>query len=495
MKFLEILSKINYRSLRGSSNPDILGLSEDSRTVRKGDLFFARKGSKSQGYSFVHEAIEKGASAIVTDQDIESGLVPVVYVESVLEAEAQISNVFYNFPSRSLLLVGVTGTNGKTTFTYLLESIAQKMGWKVGVIGTVNYRFPVPNTHELEILSAPNTTPNALEINRILNLFIERNVDLAIMEVSSHALALGRVSGIEFDGAIFTNLTQDHLDFHLNMESYFLSKLKLFKGMTDIPKKNKLKKFSVVNLDDSYGQRIIDSAKTSVITYGEKISSGLRLLNFSLSSTGTQIDLSWMNQSISLPIKLVGKHNVYNALAVIATAFALGIPDDKIWDGLKEIKIIPGRLESIDCGQTFSVFVDYAHTEDALRNVLNALKPLTKNRLITVFGCGGDRDRSKRPLMGQTAVELSDWVIITSDNPRSEDAKKIALDIEVGIHRVGNQSYEVILDRAEAIQKALKMAKKNDTVLIAGKGHETYQIYANETIHFDDREVIRNYLK
>ncbi len=500
MKLSQLLRQAAVPAQPLETDPDIKGISEDSRTVESDYLFFTRKGVKTSGFVHLKEAIDRGARAVVSEEAVSNlpANIPLVLVPSVAESQPRIANAFYGNPSKSLTVVGVTGTNGKTTFTFLLESIVLSNGSKAAVIGTVNYRLPRKDAAGMEILPAPNTTPNALDLQKILNELNQRTTDIVVMEVSSHALALGRVNGIEFDGAVFTNLTQDHLDFHGTMENYFDAKAKLFSSLRVEPKDlnghGKMKKFCVINRDDSYGEKMISKCAVKPVTYGIHPSSDYQVEDVRLSASGTSYRVRFEGQSIALQTHLVGMHNVYNVLAAFAAARQMEISPAVIKSGLENLLSIPGRLDSVKCGQDFTVLVDYAHTEDALKNVLNTVQAIKKKKILTLFGCGGDRDRSKRPTMGACAVNLSDFVIITSDNPRTEDPKKIALDIEVGIHRTQKTNYEVILDREAAIQKILGLAQKDDIVLIAGKGHETYQIFNDRTIHFDDREVAKKYL-
>lgn len=501
MKLSELLSDLKVTHISGNANIEISGISEDSRTVGRGFLFFARKGQKTSGFNYISDALKKGATAILSQEPLPQTDATLIQVPSIAEAESKISSRFYGFPSRKLRVVGVTGTNGKTTFTYLLEAIATAVGWRSGVIGTINYRIPKENSKETEILSAPNTTPNPLELQRILALMRDRKTDLVVMEVSSHALELGRVEGIDFDGAVFTNLTQDHLDFHKTMENYFLAKAKLFamispeqKKLESASQKGKGNKFCIINADDPYGKRMASFSKIPVKSYGIQMPAEFTARNICLSTRGSSFELLWNEQGQEIHLSLIGRHNVYNALAAASAASQLGIPFQLIAQGLSSIQSIPGRAEPVICGQDFTILVDYAHTEDALKNILQAIQPLAKKKILTLFGCGGDRDRAKRPLMGAVAAKFSDWVIVTSDNPRSEDPRQIALDIEVGIQRLGKKNYEVILDREEAIKKILELAQKDDIVLIAGKGHETYQIFADRTIEFDDRQIVKKNL-
>ena len=502
MKLSELTAGTKVLSVSGNLDMDIEGLSEDSRKVQKGFLFFARKGAKVSGLDYIREAVVKGARAVASEERIDGLSVPSIQVSSFTQAQIEMSEIFYQNPSKNLTVVGVTGTNGKTTFTYLLESIAKKMGWKTGVMGTINYRIPESNSGATEILPAPNTTPNVLEIQSLLHRLLERKADLVIMEVSSHALAQGRVDPIEFDGVVFTNLTQDHLDFHKTIPEYFQAKAKLFQKMNPF-KKEKMgspfsslrpEKFAAVNRDDPYGQKIASLCPVPVTTYGIKEASDLRAGHITLNAAGSQFTLRGLGNDATVRLSLPGLHNIYNALAAAASACKLGVPPETILSGLESLTAVPGRLEPVQCGQNFAVFVDYAHTEDAMKNVLESLRAMAKGRILTLFGCGGDRDRSKRPLMGALAAGMSDAVIVTSDNPRSEDPQKITLDIEAGIRRAGFKNYEVILDREKAIERILQMAQKDDIVLLAGKGHENVQIFADRTVHFDDREIARKIL-
>ena len=427
MKIQELFKKLVPDASIPKIPLEIKGLSENSKTVNKNFLFFARKGTKNKGTDFIQEALKNGAIAICAEEKILESSVPVISVPSVQEIEAPVANRFYDNPSKNLCMVGVTGTNGKTTFTYLLEAIANEIGWKTGVIGTINYRLPKSDSNEIEILPAPNTTPNALELQFLLHTLRERKADLVIMEVSSHALSLNRVEGIEFDGAVFTNLTQDHLDYHENMENYFEAKLKLFKNLNSNKKESPQaqNKFSILNMDDPYSQRIQLNSFLPVTGYGIKNKTDFSIEELHLDPHGSSFILVAKDKKFPIHTQLLGEHNVYNILAAIAASSQLKIPILKAIKGIEKIKMIPGRLEKLICGQNFNVVIDYAHTEDALKNVLFSLKQFAPKRILTVFGCGGDRDRSKRPLMGAVAAAFSDWVILTSDNPRSEDPEKI----------------------------------------------------------------------
>jgi len=485
MRVLSEIIQSDYQ-VSGDKNVEISGITHDSRKVEKDNIFVCLPGQNTAGKNFVNDAIKRGARVIVADETIPVGEnVVFVLVPEAVKALADISSNFYFAPSTKLNLIGITGTNGKTTVTYLLESIYKKAKTPAAVIGTINYRFGE------EILQSTTTTPQSSELQYLLNKSVVDGYKYVVMEVSSHALALGRVRNCEFDVAIFTNLTRDHLDFHKTKEEYFLAKLKLFQ-MLELEGKKTGEKFAVLNNDDEYSQEILNSIKVKTITYGLKKKSDFTVKNLKNNIRNTKFTI---NDEIEISMNLIGKHNIYNALAAYACAKTQNIEPSVIKDGIEAVKIIPGRLESIDAGQKFGLFVDYAHTDDALKNVLRTLKELKHNRLITVFGCGGDRDRTKRPVMGEIAVNLSDWVIVTSDNPRTEEPEKITLDIEVGIRRTKKENYEIVPDREEAIKRAVYMAKEDDIILIAGKGHEEYQIIGEKRIPFSDREIAYKYLK
>ncbi len=488
MRLRKLLEDIPHQWIGPDIDPDINGISSDSREVSAGHVFVALKGQKHNGHDHAESVVKKGVTAVVSEKAMDLS-VPVIVVHSTLACLSSLSARFYGNPSENMTIVGITGTNGKTTITYLLESIFRQAGLFSGVIGTVDYRWLDKKE------KAINTTPLAGDVQRLLARMRTEHVTHVAMEVSSHALNLHRVDDVCFQTAVFTNLTRDHLDYHQDMESYFKAKAKLFKLLQESPQKKK--KCAVVNLDDEWSEKLKDMINYQALTYGLSSPADVMASDMSLGAEGSCFVIHTPQGNRTCQLHLVGKHNVYNALAATGVAVSLGIPMDIVIDGLQSLRGVPGRLESMALGQSktpFSVFVDYAHTDDALKNVLQALRPLTKNRLITVFGCGGDRDRTKRPLMGEVAMTFSHYVIVTSDNPRTEDPQKIALDVEVGIRRFGGRHYDIVLDREEAIVKALSMAQSGDVVLIAGKGHETYQIFKDKTIDFDDREVVRKEL-
>jgi UDP-N-acetylmuramoyl-L-alanyl-D-glutamate--2,6-diaminopimelate ligase len=462
------MSDIVY--VKGPGDADISSVAYDSRMVSEGCLFVAIKGFNVDGHDFVPQAISRGAAAIIGEQDLDLPGIIYIRVRNSRKALAEASAWFYGYPSRKLGIIGVTGTNGKTTTTYLVKAMLDRAGYKTGVIGTIG------NLIGDKILHAERTTPESLELNRLFLNMVQQGVNYVAMEVSSHSLKLHRVDGIDFQVGIFTNLTQDHLDFHKTFEDYYESKKKLF----DLSRK------AVVNVDDKSGRKILQSIDIPAISYGIDTDADLRARNVNISLEGVFYDIEVKGEKFSISYHVPGRFSVYNSLAALGAGLALGIPMDTLIDALGKVRGVPGRFEPVIVGQDFAVIVDYAHTPDGLENVLKTIKSFARGRIITVFGCGGDRDRKKRPIMGSIASRLSDYCIITSDNPRSEEPEAIIDEIEKG---VVSSNYEKIADRREAIAKAIEMAKKDDVILIAGKGHEDYQILKDRTIHFDDREV------
>ncbi|HAZ10493.1 MAG TPA: UDP-N-acetylmuramoyl-L-alanyl-D-glutamate--2,6-diaminopimelate ligase [Candidatus Omnitrophica bacterium] len=492
MKLKNIIKKLDgIVRVDGKTNFEITGIACDSKAVKHGYMFIALKGSKVNGADFIDEAIDRGANAILLD-DGSAGIFKrgntFIYVKDARYGLAQASQAYFGDISNKMSLIGVTGTNGKTTITYLMESMLKSRNEGVGVIGTVNYRFGQRS------IPSVNTTPGALELYSLLSNMQKEKLNYCIMEISSHSLEQRRVETLQFDAAIFTNLTREHLDFHKNMDDYLNAKLKLFE---------KIKKggFAIVNIDDPASEKIIQKVKSEgkagIITYSIDREADITAKNIQLSCDGLKFQLGAAKRSFtSIEIKssLIGRHNIYNILASIGAGLAIGMDLKDIKIGIEALKGLPGRLESIGCGQNFSVYVDYAHTEDGLTNVLKSLRELKPHRLISVFGCGGNRDRAKRPAMGKISTELSDIVFITSDNPRTEEPIDIINEIIKGI---GPQkdNYAIEPDRFNAIRKALVEAHEGDIVLVAGKGHETYQIFKDTTIPFDDREVVKRILK
>jgi len=487
MKTLESILEGLPCDVIGSAKISIDDIVFDSRQVKPGALFVALRGVHQDGHAHVAAAVKAGAVAVIVEKDIAVSSVTIVKVKDSLKALAHVSLRFWDYPSNRLRMVGITGTNGKTTTSYLIESIFSAAGWPTGVMGTINYRF------KNESVPAPNTTPFSSEIQRFLSKIIEKGGQACVMEVSSHALELGRVEGIEFDVAIFTNLTQDHLDFHKTMEAYAAAKAKLFEQITAESPKS-YPRAVILNADDSWAEKFAARTKAPILRYRLNAHADLYTRNLVCDATGSRFDLHASGHTIPVKLPLLGDYNVMNALAAAGAALSQGIDLKTIGQGLEQIDGVPGRMERLVSPKGFTVVIDYAHTEDALRQVMTALKRLKPHCLLTVFGCGGDRDRTKRPMMGEAAANMSDEVIVTSDNPRSEDAGRIALDVEVGVRRVRSDHYQIILDRETAIAAAFEMAVAGDIVLIAGKGHENYQILKDRTIPFDDREVARRLL-
>lgn len=462
--------------VKGDTCIDIKSVAYDSRKVSSGSLFVAVKGFIKDGHDYIFEAISKGAVAVIGEKELKLGSIPYVRVIDSRKALAHSSSWLYGYPARMLKIIGVTGTNGKTTTAYLVKALLDQAGFTTGVIGTIG------NIIKDEHLPAERTTPESLELNQLFNKMVSSRVDYAVMEVSSHSLKLHRVDGICYEVGIFTNLTQDHLDFHGSFEDYFSSKKMLF----DISQK------AVINVDDEYGRKLLDYLTIPTITYGIENKADLKARDVKITSDGVFYDIIMDDMPVHISYHVPGRFSVYNSLAALASGLSLGIPLKLLAESLENVKGITGRFEPVKMGQDFTVIIDYAHTPDGIDNVLRAIKSFCKGKIITVFGCGGDRDRKKRPIMGKIASTLSDCCIITSDNPRTEDPKVIIEEIESGICK---RNYEKIVDRKDAIMRALNLAEKNDVVLIAGKGHENYQILKDKVIQFDDREVVKKLLK
>jgi len=500
MIFSELLWGLGVSNSGG--DPEISGLDYNSRRVQPGWVFVAMRGESSDGNRFIDTALKHGAVAVVTDSRSEHRRhrMPWTVVPSGRRALARMSANFYGHPAEKLKIIGITGTNGKTTTSFLCESILRHVGRSSALIGTIEYHVPVKATAgqsvPYRVLPAPHTTPEALELNQVFAEALEAGATHAVMEVSSHALVQERVWGVPYEVAVFTNLTRDHLDYHKSMDSYFEAKSILFLGCGTRPPRA-----SVINADDEYGQSLGQSRKTlsqQVILYG--IQNGdFRAINIELQHDGTKFDLVTPSGSIRIETALIGGVNVYNILAAAAATFACGCSLKQIAEAIREFKQVPGRFEKVDCGQPFTVVVDYAHTDDALRNLTTiardfARRGLGLGRVITVFGCGGDRDRTKRPLMGEAAGKGSDFVVLTSDNPRSEEPLQIIDDALLGLRQTGTR-HEVEPDRRRAIRLALIEAMPGDIVLIAGKGHEKVQIMREGTYPFDDVQVAREALQ
>ena len=482
---LKVLARaITPRRVIGSLDREVESIAYDSRRVQSNTLFVAIRGEKSDGHQFVDQAIEQGASVIVAEREISSPRATCFVVDDSRSALADLSTAFYGMPARKLKMAAVTGTNGKTTTTFLIKHICEKAGLRCGLLGTVQYEIGD------RILPAIRTTPEALDIQDLLAQIVNAGGRAAAMEVSSHALAQERTRGIEWDVAFFTNLTQDHLDFHRTMENYFEAKAKLFQ---DLLAQQKKKASAVINIDDRYGEKLIGriAGKIPVVTYGLGMHADFRASNYRTEFAGTSYQLDARGRSYLVRVPLIGRFNVANSMAALAAATLMGVNLRNAILSLAHSPQVPGRLELVPAKRQFQIFVDYAHTDDALRNVLKTLRELKPRKLIVVFGCGGDRDRKKRPLMGRVTDELADHAIITSDNPRKENPDAIISEVEKGFR---STHYEKIVDRSEAIRHAVAMAQPRDLVLIAGKGHEKYQEFADHTIPFDDIQVARRAL-
>ncbi|PYJ69199.1 MAG: UDP-N-acetylmuramoyl-L-alanyl-D-glutamate--2,6-diaminopimelate ligase [Verrucomicrobia bacterium] len=482
MQLKTLLAATPVRQIIGPVNRPVENIAYDSRRVQRNSMFVALRGEKTDGHQFIGHAIEKGASVIVAEREEKNSRVTCLVVENTRTALADFSATFYGHAARKLKLAGVTGTNGKTTTAFLIKHMCESAGLRCGLVGTVRYEIGE------RILPAIRTTPESLDLQELLAQIANAGCKAAAMEVSSHALAQDRTRGLEWDVAVFTNLTQDHLDFHRTMENYFDAKMELFTGLAT--QEQKRKPVAIVNIDDRYGQQLLDKIdkRVAVVTYGMGLRADFRASNYRAEFTGTsyQLDARGKNYLVRLP--LIGRFNVANSVAALAAANALGINLRTAVFSLAKSPQVPGRLELVPAKRQFQVFVDYAHTPDALGNVLKTLRELEPHRLIAVFGCGGERDRQKRPLMAEMADRLADYSIITSDNPRKEDPNAIVAEIEKGFR---SNHYEKIVDRTKAINRAVALTRPRDIVLIAGKGHENYQEFADYTIPFDDIQVAR----
>lgn len=479
MKLSELINKANILDIKGPLDIEIDKVVYDSRNITKGSVFIAISGFKVDGHDFIDDVIRSGAKAIVVEKDIDAKDVTVIKVKNTRYALAEISSRFYENPSSKLNLIGITGTNAKTTTTYLIQSIFESANKKTGIVGTIG------NIIDGKLFKTNNTTPQSLELQQTFNQMVDAKMDSCIMEVSSHALELDRVSFSDFEVGIFTNLSVDHLDFHKNLENYFDAKLKLF-YMT--------KKYNIINADDEYGMRIIDKIKdreTPLITYGIQNESDIYATDIEYHLDGVEFKLHTPKGSTDIKVKIPGEFSVYNSLAAAACAFVYDISLNDIKDGLETIEGVKGRFEVVSNEDDFVVIVDFAHTPDALEKVLKSVRDFAKGRIVVVFGAGGDRDSSKRAIMGEVVGKYADFSIVTSDNPRTEDPKKIIGDILLGTKSVTDK-YISITDRKEAIEYAIKNKEKNDIILLTGKGHENYIIIGEEKLSFDEREVVKN---
>lgn len=486
-KNIDELVKDIYKEVYNYQKIEITGIAINTKNVKKGDVFVCISGYESTGgekrtntHPLFHEAIDNGAVAIIAEQSLTCPPdIPLFIVEDSWRAISQISSRFFNYDPDYFRMIGVTGTNGKTSITYILENILKEAGEKVGVMGTINNRL-LDKVEETN-----NTTPEAPVVHSFLNDARQAKVKNIVLEVTSHALELKRVDALRFDAAIFTNLTQDHLNFHDNFESYYLAKEKLFK--------NHLKSrdsISVINRDDPRFDRLKKACSGKVVTFGIENPADYSAFNIKYSTSNSEFECLVGNQKFSVKVPLVGKHYISNTLASIACAHSLGIPMSTILAGVSKT-VVPGRFEVVSNGQPYSVIIDFAHSPDALKNSLEQARVINPNKIISVFGCGGDRDRKKRPIMGQIAEALSDYIIITSDNPRSEPPESIIDEIESGMNK---KNHEKICNRKDAIRRALELARKGDLVIILGRGHEEYQKIKDEKIAFNDKKVTETLL-
>lgn len=485
MKLKKLLKDIPLLQVKGSKEVEITGICENSKLVSPGNLFVARKGSSQDGAQYIPEALAAGAVAVLTDiYDPSLKAVVQLVHPNVAEMEALLAAHYYQFASDQLFMVGITGTNGKTTTSFLVKHLMDHIHGPCGVIGTIGYIVGQQR------YQASLTTPDVTMNHKMVREMVNQGCRSAVMEVGSHALVQGRVRHIEYDAAIFTNLTIDHLDYHLNMEQYCQAKSKLFSSLTtqEHARKKHFSKVAIVNADSPWHKRMLESCPARVLRFGIEQPAELQATEIEMTGTGSRFQLSYQGKKVACQSPLVGRYNVYNVLGAVATALSIGTPLEMIAPLISSFSPVAGRLEPVVNPLNLKVFVDFAHSDDALTNVLECLHELKqKGRIITVFGCGGDRDRTKRPRMAQACEALSDISIVTTDNPRSEDPTEIINQIVVGFKR--KNSYEIVLDRYQAIERAIDLANENDIILIAGKGHESYQVFAHKIIEFDDRKV------
>ncbi len=487
MRLHRLLQDINgYKFLSGVHDADIQGITCNSKGVKEKFLFVAVRGARADGHVFIREALEMGAAAAVVETGYKDAVsfprAVIIKVNDSRRALAGLAAGYFGHPARQMNVIAVTGTNGKTTISYLVEALLKSKKLPCAVIGTINYRF------KDAVVASTNTTPGPIELQSLMRRFLDEGVRYVAMEVSSHALDQKRTDGIAFSAALFTNLTQDHLDYHKTMEKYFSAKARLFERLEPGA-------LAVINADDRFSKRLLERTPARRVTYGIDHAAGTDVVarDMKMDMEGTSFSLrSRKGMEIPLKTALIGKHNVYNILAAAAWAFDAGFKPEEIQSVIRDFPCVPGRLEKIDSRHGFGVYVDYAHTEDALKNVITSLRRISRKRIIVVFGCGGDRDKAKRPRMGRIVTRLADYAIVTSDNPRSEDPADIISEVVKGIT---GKNYQVIPERSEAIGKSVSMARNGDIVLIAGKGHETGQIIRDKVVHFDDREVVKKCLR
>ncbi len=480
MKLEKFINKLDIVESKGNLDIDIKKIVHDSREADENCMFVAIKGFNVDGHSYINDAINNGAKAIILQDRIKdiSKDITFIRVNDSRSALASVSSTFYNEPSKKINLIGVTGTNGKTTTTYLIKSILEQVKKQSGIIGTMG------NVITDKVIQSNNTTPESLDLQKLFNMMVHKDMDSCIMEVSSHSLQLKRVDECYFNVGIYTNLSPDHLDLHKTIDNYLEAKLKLFYKTSD---------YNIINIDDKYGRQIVNRIKhlkTSLLTYGIDSDADIIATDINYTVKGVSYKINSPKGSIKINIKIPGKFSVYNSLAAASCAIAYNISLDKIKEGLESIDGVKGRFEVIDIGKNYNIIIDYAHTPDGLEKVLKTIKQFAKGRIVVLFGAGGDRDKTKRPIMAKVASKYSDFCIITSDNPRTEDPETIIKDVLKGIDK-NNCEYITIVDREQAIKYAIANSKANDIILLAGKGHETYTIIGNEKVPFDEREVIK----
>ena len=477
-----LLKGLDYEVIKGNEESKVQNIRYDNRKIEQGDAFVCVKGFKVDGHSFIGDAIKKGAKTLIVQEDVSvQEDITIIKVRDTRKALAIMSSNYFGNPKDKLKIIGITGTNGKTTSAFIIKSILEKAGFMTGLIGTIaNY---IGNKK----VDAVRTTPESYELHELFKNMVDAGVEYCVMEVSSHSLELDRVYGIQFEEGIFTNLTRDHLDFHKTFENYYNAKFKLFERSNH----------SIINLDNPYGANIVKDieergVKTKVSTFSIEKESDFKAFEIKSHSNGSEFKVN-LEEVEDFSINIPGEYNIYNSLGCIICAYNLNIPMNKIKEGLSDV-VIPGRCELVakEKNLPYSIIIDYAHTPDGLENILSTVKAFTRNRMISVFGCGGDRDKVKRPQMGKIGCELSDIAIITSDNPRSEEPMDIINDI---VKPLNYDNFVIEVNRKEAIRKAMNMALEGDVIVIAGKGHETYQILKDETIHFDEREVVYDILE
>jgi UDP-N-acetylmuramoyl-L-alanyl-D-glutamate--2,6-diaminopimelate ligase len=489
MKLNDLIMSLKQAKVVGGADLDVTGIKYDSRLAGPGDLFVAIPGFKTDGSQFASQAVGQGAAAVVLEKDVHlPGKTTKIIVPNARIALAELSSAFYGYPSRNLKMIGITGTNGKTTTSFLIEAILRKAGFKVGVIGTVEARINGKG------IPVKLTTPESSELQELLARMVKEGVTHVVMEVSSHSLELYRTHGIEFDAAVYTNLTHDHLDFHGNMQNYLKAKMKLFEKLG---KGRKKEVTAIVNIDDPYGKKIMTFVEGDILTYGVVNNANIRASKFDISLEKMAFELETRDENFNISTSLIGVHNAYNIMAALlcGKTFKLSYADMK--KAVEGVKNVPGRFERVKAGQKFPVIVDFAHSPDSLTKLLETIRPLVKGKVILVFGCPGDRDRAKRPVMGEIAVKLADVTFISTDDPHSEPPSKILDEIEEGVVRAGGvigKNYFKIEDRKAAIVEAIRMAGYDDAVILAGRGHETFQDVNGTKVQIDDREVAKEAL-